>query len=168
MIRPSAIVVCSILVLVACDEEPTDKVEFIESVEVEGTCKEDHATVSSEYDGCISQWYNVTKGKHDSFGFVFRKDSIASSEPPPPEELIDSFLEEQRDPYTYRPPLIITFRGLRTRDFVGDQLTLKGVSDHNRNADGKGPYYWTTCELKVVRRLDHPPEDEEESGSCVP
>ena len=69
------VVYCSafFIVLIACeDRKPKDKYEFIEYIELRGTCRDDHVRVQpAVYTGDIEHWFNVTKNHHSRDGIVF-------------------------------------------------------------------------------------------------
>ena len=143
---------CVLVLLVACEEErPKDESQFIEYIEVRGTCSEDHVKQSADYEGSIVHWYNVTKNRHARYGNVHQWG-----------EITERIMEEVKNPHRYYPPPAVDFNDLDQDQITGDELHLKGISDHLGGEQGDaGPHYETTCDLKVVRRLDHLPPVEE-------
>ncbi len=131
--------------LSGCEKDkPKDKYEFIEYIELRGFCREDHVGLQPvEYTGHLVHWFNVTKKNHSLFGTVFRAGDIT-----------ERVLEEVKTPHKYHPPYIIEFSGLTANQTAGENFTLKGISDHT-SVNAK---YESTCNLKVVKRLDYLPD----------
>jgi len=146
-----AILLLISLALVAGCEKPQDEYKFVQFMKVEGECSEDHVKQVAKYKGEIVHWFNVTKNSHSRYGSVHNEESLD----------VEKMLEGIQDPYKYRPPFIIVFEDLEQEEISGEQLKLKGISDHIGTGEGSGPQYWATCTLRVVQRLDHLPSDEQ-------
>jgi len=139
------------LALVAGCEKPRDEYKFVEFIKVEGECSEDHVKQLAKYKGEIVHWFNVTRNSHSRYGSVHNEESYD----------LEQTLESIHDPYKYRPPFTIDFDDLKQEEISGEQLNLKGISEHTGTGEDSGPQYWATCTLRVVQRFDHFPSDEE-------
>lgn len=122
-------------------KEPKDKHEFIERVEVEGVCYEDHVKEKGSYSGNFVHWYNNTKGTHSRYGSIFLKDRMSA----------EMMQENIMNPHKYFLPNIISFDSIPQSVFSQAKMDIKGLSDSG------GKKYEATCELAVTKRLDHIP-----------
>ena len=128
-----------------------DVYRFVEYVRLEGECFEDHVKRPARYVGEIVHWHNTTKNTHSRYGSVHHWDSTK------PEALTARI----QDPYSYKPPFTVSFDDLRAEEIAGTTLRLKGISKHLGNEENSsGPSYWTTCDVRVLERLDHIPRKE--------
>jgi hypothetical protein len=130
---------------------PNDKV-LIEYIEVAGECAEDHVKDSAPYTGRIQHSRHVTTGDHAVVGSVFHSRDYTD----------EARTGRLSDPYRYEPPSSITFTHLRPADVQGDILHLTGVSDVGADEESRRLGYRATCTLRVTRRLDHRPSQQEE------
>ena len=104
---------------------------------------------SDSYTGELIHWRNrVTKGSK-RYGSVTNSD-----EPTGTARLID--------PNSYHPPVTISFSSISKRDFSAAAFTLHGFSVDVGDALSGG--YRSTCELTVLRRLNHMPTDQERNA----
>jgi hypothetical protein len=126
--------------------------ELVEYVEVEGECAETHVKVSAPYTGQLRHSRDVTTGHQSVSGYVnHRRD-------------YDARMKRPRDPYRYEPSRAIGFTRLRPEDVQGDVLQLAGVSEYHADEESRRPSYHATCTLRVTRRLDHQPSQQEETA----
>ena len=128
--------------------EAEDEYRLVEYIKVEGECSEDHVKRSAKYDGEIVHWHNLTKDSDSRYGSVHNQDSVTP----------EAIAARIQHPYDYAPPFTVEFSDLRQEDIAGTTLRLKGISEHLGTGDRvSGPRYWTTCDVRVVERLDHVP-----------
>jgi hypothetical protein len=144
--------VASVLLLIGCSQKQhKSENRFIDDVFVRGVCSEDHTTVSSNYEGDITDWYKLATQTHFRSGIVFNLDS----------QDVDKMLQHFSNPSQYVPPFEIAFSNLSENDIAGGEFTLHGVSD--RDDDGGGGFN-ATCRLKVTKRFDHRPTAQERAA----
>ena len=143
------LVIITYTVSMGCQQKPAkDEYRLIEHIEVAGQCHENHVAQSAEYKGSLVHWFNVTNGKHNVYGGV---DSA---------EDLDKVSEETANPNKYHPPVIVTFDDITPEQVAQPEFSLSGTSCRPGGTLGcNEPQYETSCRLKVVRRLDHLPED---------
>ncbi|MDO9530830.1 MAG: hypothetical protein Q7O12_01695 [Deltaproteobacteria bacterium] len=158
----TGVVVAIILILISngCDNRRSkDEYKFIEYIEVEGNCYEDHVKQSANYKGDIVHWYNITKNIHSIYGSVSTFDVISGN------EMIKNIIERNNDPYKYYPPDIIELSDLSKEDIGNDVLNIKGISRHSgKDMNSVGPRYKATCNLKVTCRLNYLPSLKKEGN----
>jgi hypothetical protein len=139
--------VCGALVS-SCTQDPKPTpYEFVEWVQVDGSCQEDHATQGGHYSGDMVHWRNKATGVSRRYGSV---NNFDSSSP-------EAMLAEVKQPNRYHPPFSINFDNVAASDFQSQSFVLHGVSDDTNHGGG----YEATCRLTVQRRLDHLPSNEE-------
>jgi len=146
-ILKTSVMLLLLMIALGCskkEENLEDEKKLIEYIRVEGVCREDHTNVQEEYSGSIVHWHNITKDTHARYGSVDRE--------------LDTDEVSVKNQYKYFPPFMIELSDLKPEDLVGDELHLKGTSGRLDSPKS----YEATCTLKVVKRLDHLPSDEEE------
>lgn len=121
--------------------------EFIQWVQVDGLCHEDHATQDGRYSGELVHWRNKVTGVSKRYGSVHNLDSMRP----------EAMAAEIHQPNRYRPPFSIEFGDITASVFQSPTFVLHGVSDDLKSGAG----YEATCNLTVKRRLDHLPSNEE-------
>jgi len=132
----------------SCTQDPKPAAyQFVEWVQVQGSCQEDHATQGGHYSGELVEWRNKATGVSSRYGSV-ENWALTSV------EAMDS---EIQHPNRYHPPFSVEFRDIAANGFQSQTLLLHGLSDDPNHGGG----YETTCKLNVQRRLDHPPSDKE-------
>lgn len=132
----------------SCTQDPKPTAyEFVEWVQVDGSCQEDHATQAAHYGGELVDWRNKATGVSNRYGSVNNFGSMSAQ----------AMLAEIQQPNRYRPPFSIEFRDIAARDFQSQTFVLHGISDDPNHGAG----YEATCNLTVQRRLDHLPSDKE-------
>jgi hypothetical protein len=145
------------LSVVSCGDKPAkDEHKFLEYVEVTGQCREDHVEQFDSYEGSFVHWFNVTKGDHSVYGAVSNKVDAGQAGP---EKLVERTLRSVRQPYKYFPPTSIEFSNLTPPQISSRSFTLSGISTHiTGKGECTGPQYESTCNLKVIRRLNYLPD----------
>jgi hypothetical protein len=133
----------AVVVLGACGQDPPkDEYRFIEYVEIEGSCFEDHVRQPGKYTGSIVHWRNVTKNTEMRYGSVHRwAEEVAETS------------EQIENPHKYFLPFSIQFDDVAPQDLRNPTFTAKGVAKHITGRDGDAaPQYEATCLLAVVKR----------------
>jgi hypothetical protein len=147
------------LVVPACtDERAKQEDKVLQYVEVKGLCRDDHANQSAEYTGNLVHRFNVTKNEHRIYGVVTNQASSA-----PPEQKIANTVKTVTQPYKYIPPFSIELVEPTPELITGESFTVKGISQHmpqphqysGSTKELIGAQYEATCDLRVLRRLDH-------------
>jgi len=150
------------LVFPACtDERAKQEDKVMQYVEVTGLCRDDHANQPAEYAGSLVHRFNVTKNEHRIYGVVINEASSA-----PPGQKIAETVKTVAQPYKYTPPFSIELLEPTPELIAGESFTVKGISQHmpqphqysGSTKEPVGAQYEATCELKVLRRLDHLPD----------
>ena len=126
--------------------------EYIETLDVEGECAEDHVKVSAPYTGRIEHSRDVTTGTYSASGYVTLSQDYRR----------EARMKRPRDPYRYEPSRAIGFTRLRPEDLQGDVLQLAGRSEYLEDEMSR-PSYRATCTLRVIERRDHRPALQEET-----
>ena len=143
------VVLVVLSLVVGCDQLGGGKAQIIEYIEVEGTCLEEHATLTETqpyvYSGIITHFAYVTRDAHEIYGFVDLQ--------------ISTDILEKVPETDYRPPNTIYLLGLSKELIAQDSFQAKGRSD--RESDGeRRPLFGANCTLKVTKRLDYIPSTE--------
>jgi hypothetical protein len=133
-------------------QQSLNDTSLIEYIEVAGECAEDHVKDSAPYTGSIEHWRNVTTGDHSGFGHVIHSRDHTD----------EAWAASFNDLYRYKPPFTITLFDFRPADLQGEILHLTGVSNFLADDGPLRPTYRATCTLRVIRRLDHRPSQQEE------
>jgi hypothetical protein len=116
-------------------------------MQAQGNCREDHVTQGGSYIGDFVDWRRRATGKDSRYGSVTSADQ-------------DLAIERVKDPTSYHPPFIISFEEVSESDWKSTSFTLHGISDDSG--------YKATCNLTVIRRLDHLPTDDERRAWLTP
>ena len=133
---------------IGCSRAPKPPVmEFVEWVQVDGSCQEDHAVQGGRYAGELVHWRNKATGVSARYGSVENLDAASP----------EAMAARIQHPNRYWPPFIIEFSDITASDFQSQISVLHGVSDDPNHGAG----YETTCNLAAKRRLDHLPSDAE-------
>lgn len=138
---------CSVLVMGCSQSAKPSPFQFVEWVQVDGVCQEDHANEAGHYSGELVDWRNKSTGASSRYGSVINFDSMD----------VNTMAAEIRQPYRYHPPFSVDFNSIAASDFDAQAMVLHGVSDDPKHGGG----YAATCHLTVQRRLDHLPTDKE-------
>ncbi len=140
------VLVAAALLITSCEEKKNvDEQRFVEFVEVTGTCSEDHVGQVAHYEGSLVHWHNVTKDTHSRYGSAQLSGGITQE-----------VMAQLEDPYTYRPPFLISFLEVAESEMAKPALRLRGISNYYSDDTGRDKY-WATCNLRVVARSDHLP-----------
>jgi hypothetical protein len=142
-------------------EEEKEKVTFtyVQTIEVEGVCNENHTTINDEYEGSIDIYQNPSNLELVSFGSVNIKD-ISNRYTNWSE---DSFAKKL---YSYRVPYQIDFFAwIETNQNVlsVNEIKFEGISNYfpMSENDIEKPYL-STCQLIIIeRKIDNPHEESE-------
>jgi hypothetical protein len=129
------------------DARPVVAHEFVEWVQVDGTCQEDHATQAGHYNGDLVHWRNKVTGASDRYGSVSNWDSAS----------VEAMADLIKHPSKYHPPFSVEFSDISATDFQSQTFVLHGISDDTEH----NAHYETTCNLSVQRRLNHLPSNKE-------
>jgi hypothetical protein len=127
--------------------------EFVEALDVEGDCAEDHVKESAPYEGTITHTRLVTTGTPVVSGYVTLTPDARHAR-----------MIRRPDPYSYEPSFRIGFTRVLPEDLHGEVLQLAGVSEYLGDEESRRPSYRATCTLRVTRRLDHQPSRQEETA----
>jgi hypothetical protein len=127
--------------------------EFVEALDVEGDCAEDHVKESAPYEGTITHTRLVTTGTPVVSGYVTLTPDAHHAR-----------MTRRPDPYGYEPSFSIGFTRLRPEDLQGDVLQLAGVSEYPGDEESHRPSHRVTCTLRVTRRLDQRPSRQDETA----
>jgi hypothetical protein len=125
--------------------------EFVEWVQVEGSCQEDHATRGGRYAGDLVHWRKRATGVSARYGSVENLDAMSP----------EAMAAEIQQPNRYHPPFSIEFNDIAASDFQSQNFVLHGVSGDTKHDAS----YEATCKLTVKRRLDHLPSNEERKAN---
>lgn len=141
-----------LLVVVGCSKPapPPSASEFVEWLEVEGTCQEDHVNKPGNYSGELVHYRNKATGKASRYGHVTNS-----------ADMVESVLAHAKDPNSYQTPFIVSFDDITESDLTEQSFMLHGVAEHVTSENGDGPRYKATCNLAVTKRLDRFPSDAE-------
>jgi hypothetical protein len=136
--------------LASCSQAPKPPImEFVEWVQVDGSCQENHATEGAHYVGELVYWRNKATGVSLRYGSVHNFDAMNP----------EAMAAEVQHPNQYHPPFTVEFGDIVAGDFQSQTMVLHGVSDDPKHRAG----YEATCSLAVKRRLDHLPSNDERS-----
>jgi hypothetical protein len=134
---------------VGCEKDErrlSNEYKFVEYVAVAGECQEDHieriARNRGKYSGSLVHWYIQKKNLHMRYGSVVNKNQG------------ENLRDEIRNPDQYYPPYSVTFDYIPKSEFDSDRMKISGRAIHLKSEG-----YKTTCDLTVIRRLDHIPAD---------
>lgn len=144
------VLACGALVA-GCTQDPKPSAhEFVEWVQVDGSCKEDHVTQGGHYSGDLVHWRNKATGVSSRYGSVENMEW---------EEAL--IAEIQHPDHRYHPPDSIGFEDIAASDFQSQTFVLHGISNFLQDERSRDPRYAATCTLTVQRRLDHLPSAKE-------
>jgi len=133
---------------------------YVQTIEVEGMCNENHSIVKDEYKGSIDILKNLTNEELVSLGSVDIKDW---------ESRFDIWSEEisiAEQLYSYRTPNSINFfpfNIINQNVLSLDEIELEGISNYYpMSEDDVEKPYISTCQLSIIeRKIDNPYEDSE-------
>jgi len=127
----------------ACDDDPSpDPHTKLEVIKLAGTCKEDQANKSDDYDAVVRRRNNKT-GEISTDGFASVRNPV------------EHLYEEAQNPNEYHTPYLIHFGEIQL-DTNQDQWTLRGISVFGDERDNLGRK--ATCVLDVVERRTESPD----------
>ena len=133
-------------------EEEKEKVtySYVQTIEVEGMCNENHSIVKDEYKGSIDILKDLTNEELVSLGSVDIKDW---------ESRFDIWSEEisiAEQLYSYRTPNSINFfpfNIINQNVLSLDEIELEGISNYYpMSEDDIEKPYISTCQLTIIKR----------------
>jgi len=159
----NGIVVLSLLLilsfgLIGCSQDSEEKPEeekekvtysYIQTIEVEGVCNENHSIVKDEYKGSIDILKTPTTEEFVSIGSVDIKDSS---------NRYTDWSEEStaKELYSYRVPWSIDFFpwiAINQNVLSLDEIELEGISNYYpMSEDDIEKPYISTCQLTIIKR----------------
>ena len=156
MKRIFLILLLSVGLLGCSDADEKERIEQkkVQTIKVEGNCKENHTTVQDEYEGSIDLYVELPANKFFAVGYVNQKDFLKHL----------SWLESDynEDEYwklthTYSPPFLIEFSEFDIQDqnnIFKSKLKLNGLSNTpDPNTGGSSEkQYLSTCFFVVLER----------------
>ena len=140
-------------------EEEKEKVtySYVQTIEVEGVCNENHSTINDEYKGSIDIYQNPSTEEFISYGSVNIKD-ISNRFTNWSEDSVAKKL------YSYRVPYQIDFFAwIETNQNVlsVNEIEFEGISNYfPMSEDDIEKPYLSTCQLIIIeRKIDNPHEE---------
>ena len=114
-----------------------DQFRYVQFIEVEGTCLEDHAKErwTRSYKGRLHLWYDAKVGRYGD-GTIYNLGGLGGT-------INRDLFSEQ-----YDPPFAIGFSNIPANVFAQGTMALKGLS----NPVGSEPSHSTSCSLTVTER----------------
>ena len=142
-------------------EEEKEKVtySYVQTIEVEGVCNENHTTINDEYKGSIDIYKNPSTEELVGYGSVVIKDI---------NNTFTNWSEESfaKQMYSYRVPYEIDFFAwidINQNVLSLDKIEFEGISNYYpMSEDDIEKPYLTTCQLTIIeRKIDNPHEESE-------
>lgn len=159
------------LSLIGCSKDAEEKpvveekekvtYNYVQTIEVEGVCNENHATINDEYKGSIDIYQRPSTEELVSNGYVKIKDientlTFANSSE-------ESFSKRM---YSYRVPYRIDFfawNEINQNVLALSEIEFEGISNFfPMSEDDIEKPYLSTCQLTIIeRKIDNPHQESE-------
>ena len=128
---------CLSLLFTACaKKEKQDEIVVKEYLEVQAVCIQQNSDIKVLFDGYLAYVYNKTKQNGFRHGTVTFKKIVTNTNK------------------EFTAPSKVKFSKIKPETFAQPFILLDGLSHSSINRD----VFKTSCEIKVLKRLDHQPK----------